>query len=235
MRSRICDYMVGDGIELGPEPVCGLDLVQQEIAQRAACNRTRNLVLDIPANIGDVPIRNSDAPSIAVSKLGYRGRLTAAPQCHISRRKVDGPAALACLRTATGRKNQRQLRLTRRVLGDKIASTIYKQGRAAHAAKCQKRQLADRNFAGDVTIWDRDQIGANPLAAKLFPPRLVARPAGLPRILPTNDRRGHGTAPLSNRTTLTKQGSERQFARGKRRVVSPPANWLFGQANSLSM
>src|SRR5262245_2481844 len=146
----LCGHMVGGGIELGSEPVCGLELVQEEIAQPAPRNRPRNLVLDVPADVGDLPIRNSNAPSIALRKLSYPRRLTAAPQCHISRRKVDGPAALVCPHTATGCKNQRQR--TTRLLGDNIASTIHTQGRTAHAAKCQKRQLADRDFTGDVII-----------------------------------------------------------------------------------
>jgi hypothetical protein len=122
----LCGRMVGGGIELGSEPVCGLELVQQEIAQLVVRNRTRNLVLDVPANVGNLTKRNLNAPSIAFRKLSYYPRLTAVPHCHISRRKVDGPVALGSLHTTTGCKNQKQL--ATRFLGGNIGSTIHMQG-----------------------------------------------------------------------------------------------------------
>lgn len=94
-------HVVGGGIELGPEPVRGLDLVQEKIANLTLGNRPRNLILDVPANIGDLLMGNSNAPSIALRKLSYPGLLTAAHQCHISRRKIDGPAALGGSHWAT--------------------------------------------------------------------------------------------------------------------------------------
>src|SRR5262245_42980002 len=101
-RSRIyCGHVVGGGIELGPEPVRGLDLVQEKIANLTLGNRPRNLILDVLANIGDLLMGNSNAPSIALRKLSYPGLLTAAHQCHISRRKVDGSAALGGSHRAT--------------------------------------------------------------------------------------------------------------------------------------
>jgi len=47
LRSR----MIGSGIEPGREPVHSLDLMQQEQGQLTARNRTRNLVVEVPANI----------------------------------------------------------------------------------------------------------------------------------------------------------------------------------------
>ena len=139
-----------------------------------------------------LPMRNSNAPPIAFRKLSYPRRFSATHQCHISRRKLDGPAELGCLHTATGCENQKQV--TTRLLRGNFASSIHMQGRTPHAPKCHKRQLAGRHFAGHVITHDGHQIGANPSAAEFFPPGLVARPAGLPRVLPTNDSRGHGTA-----------------------------------------
>src|SRR5215475_10620464 len=70
------------------------------------------------------------------------------------------------------------------------------KGVPPHAAERHKRQLADRDLAGDAIseiIEDWDQIGAHPPAAEFFPPRFVARSAGLSCILPTNYRCGHGS------------------------------------------
>jgi len=69
VENILCGPVIGSGIEPGPEPICGLDLVQEKIAQFAVRNGTSYPVFDVLTNVCKLPTRNSNAPSNAFCQL----------------------------------------------------------------------------------------------------------------------------------------------------------------------
>jgi hypothetical protein len=96
---------------------------------------------------------------------------------------------LGCLNDAVGRNDQEQVTAHRL---RNIVSAIHLQPAAAHVRQGCKRMLTAGDFTDDVVLPERVEIDGNPFAAEFLPPHLVARAAGLSRILTTEQLRGHG-------------------------------------------
>src|SRR5262249_34262891 len=99
----LSDRLIGGGIEPGAETVCGLDLMGKKTGKLPVdLERPHHAVVHAPAEVGEPPVLNTDAPTMARRHLRYPGWLVSTHQRHLPFVELDGPAALGRLHASTG-------------------------------------------------------------------------------------------------------------------------------------
>src|SRR5258707_8055697 len=81
----LCHHVVGERIKLRAEPVRRLDLLQEKFRQLVrSVDGAYNLFFDVSADVAKQFHRHSNAPPVAIGKLGNLSRLVGTHQNHLS-------------------------------------------------------------------------------------------------------------------------------------------------------